>query len=200
MLTQLSRNWWAVALRGVFAILYGAIAFIWPGQTLEVLVLFFGAYMLVDGVFTMIAAFTDRAGHESWWVLVLEGLMGVVAGTITVFRPGLATIVLVYLISFWAIVTGVLEIIAAIQLRKEIQGEDARAWRSIFNRSRGVTVGLPHRWRGNHRLDHRLVCDPLWRNVVKSRLSPAQAWPTPINSFDFSTSLLVVDLTRKITH
>jgi uncharacterized membrane protein HdeD (DUF308 family) len=58
-----------VALRGVLAIIYGVLAVMWPGMTLEILVLVFGAYMLVDGVFTMIAAFTDRAGHESWWVL-----------------------------------------------------------------------------------------------------------------------------------
>jgi len=73
MLTQLTRNWWIVALRGVFAIIYGLMALVWPGLTLELLVLFFGAYMLMDGVFTFISAFTNRAGRERWWVLLLEG-------------------------------------------------------------------------------------------------------------------------------
>lgn len=143
MLTQLTRNWWAVALRGVLAILYGVMAFVLPGLTLEILVLFFGAYMLVDGVFTMFAAFTDRSGHESWWVLLLEGLVGVAAGMITVFRPGLATIVLVYMISFWAIVTGVLEIVAAIQLRKEIQGELLLLLSGVLSLVLGIFLLVP---------------------------------------------------------
>ncbi len=123
MLTQLTRNWWAMALRGVFAITCGLMALAWPGVTLELLVLFFGAYMLVDGIFAIVAAFSNRAGHDSWWVLLLEGLVGIFTGLITFARPGLTTLVLFYTISFWAIVTGILEIIAAIRLRKEIQGE-----------------------------------------------------------------------------
>jgi len=123
MLTQLTRNWWVVALRGVIAIIYGLMAIVWPGLTLGVLVLFFGAYALVDGVFAIIAAFTNRAGQNSWWVLLIEGLVGIAAGIITFLSPGLTTLVLLYIISFWAIVTGVLEIVSAIQLRKEIHNE-----------------------------------------------------------------------------
>jgi uncharacterized membrane protein HdeD (DUF308 family) len=142
MLTQLTRNWWAVALRGLVAILYGVVALVWPGLTLEILVLFFGAYMLLDGVFAIIAAFTHRAGHDSWWVLLLEGLLGIAAGIITVLRPGLATLVLIYIISFWAIVTGVLEIVAAIRLRKEIQGEWLLALSGIVSLVLGVVLLL----------------------------------------------------------
>jgi uncharacterized membrane protein HdeD (DUF308 family) len=123
MLTQLACNWWVLALRGVAAVLFGVIALLWPGLTLEVLVLVFGAYMLVDGVFAIFAAFTHRSGHDRWWVLMLEGLAGIAAGIITFVNPGLATLVLLYVIAFWAIVTGVLELLAAIGLRKEIQGE-----------------------------------------------------------------------------
>jgi uncharacterized membrane protein HdeD (DUF308 family) len=123
MLTQLARNWWVVVLRGVLAILYGLIAFVWPGLTFGILVLFFGAYVLVDGVFAIIAAFTNRAEHDRWWVLLLEGLVSIAVGIITFSRPGLTTLVLLYIISFWATMTGILEIIAAIRLRKEIQGE-----------------------------------------------------------------------------
>lgn len=142
MLTQLTRNWWAVALRGVIAILFGVIALAWPGLTLEILVLFFGAYALVDGIFAMIAAFTNRSGHDKWWVLLLEGLVGIAAGIITFFRPGLATLVLVYVISFWAIVTGILEIAAAIQLRKEIRGEWMLALSGIVSLFLGVSLFL----------------------------------------------------------
>ena len=142
MLTQLTRNWWAVTLRGVVAILYGVIALVWPGLTLEILVLFFGAYALVDGVLAIIASFTHRAGHDRWWVLFLEGLVGIAAGIITVLRPGLATLVLLFVISFWAIVTGVLEIVAAIRLRKEIQGEWMLALGGIASLVFGVLLLL----------------------------------------------------------
>jgi uncharacterized membrane protein HdeD (DUF308 family) len=142
MLTQLTRNWWAVALRGVIAILFGVVALAWPGLTLEILVLFFGAYALVDGIFAIIAAFTNRSGHDKWWVLLLEGLMGIAAGIITLFRPGLATLALVYVISFWAVVTGILEIVAAVQLRKEIQGEWMLALSGIVSLLLGVSLFL----------------------------------------------------------
>jgi uncharacterized membrane protein HdeD (DUF308 family) len=138
MLAQLTRNWWAVALRGLIAILYGVFALVWPGLTLEILVLFFGVYMLVDGVFAIIAAFTHRGGHDSWWVLLLEGLLGIAAGIITLLHPGLATLALIYIISFWAIVTGVLEIAAAIRLRKEIQGE----WLLILSGIVSLVLGV----------------------------------------------------------
>jgi uncharacterized membrane protein HdeD (DUF308 family) len=140
MLTQLTRNWWAVALRGVVAIIYGVLALVWPGLTLGILVLFFGAYMLMDGVFAIITAFSNRAGHNSWWVLLLEGLVGIVAGLVTFFNPGLATLVLLVVISFWAIVTGVLEIVAAIRLRKEIQDEWLLAFSGVASLALGVLL------------------------------------------------------------
>jgi uncharacterized membrane protein HdeD (DUF308 family) len=142
MLTQLTRNWWAVALRGVVGILFGVIALVWPGLTLEILVLFFGAYALVDGVFAIIAAFTNRAGHDRWWVLLLEGLVGIAVGIITFLRPGLVTLVLLYVIAFWAIVTGVLEIVSAIRLRTEIQGEWMLALGGIASLVLGVLLLL----------------------------------------------------------
>jgi len=140
MLTQLTRNWWIVALRGVFAIIYGLMALVWPGLTLELLVLFFGAYMLMDGVFTFISAFTNRAGRERWWVLLLEGLVSIFAGLVTFFNPNLATLALLFVISFWAIVTGVLEVVAAIRLRKEIQDEWLLALSGVVSLVLGVLL------------------------------------------------------------
>ena len=137
MLNQLTRNWWVVALRGVLAIFYGLIAFVWPGLTLEVLVLFFGAYALVDGVFTIFAAVSNRSGHSRWWVLLLEGLVSVVAGLVAFILPGLTTLALLFVISFWAIATGILEIIAAIALRKEIEGE----WMLAFSGVGSIIFG-----------------------------------------------------------
>ncbi len=142
MLTQLTRNWWAVALRGGVAILYGVLALVWPRATIEILVLFFGAYMFVDGVFAIFAAFTNRAGHDSWWVLLLEGLAGIAVGSITFLRPGLTAFALLYVIAFWAMVTGVLEIVAAIRLRKEIQGEWMLALSGVISFVLGILLLL----------------------------------------------------------
>src|SRR5262249_54595737 len=94
-----------------------------PGVTLAVLVLLFGAYALVDGIFNVIAAISGRSGAQSWWMLLLEGLVSVAAGLVTFFMPGLTALTLVYIISAWAIITGVLEIVGAIRLRKVITNE-----------------------------------------------------------------------------
>ncbi len=119
----LTRNWWILALRGLFALLFGIMALIWPDVTLDVLVMLFGAYLLVDGAFTIVALVTQRGGATNWVIPLLEGILGIVAGIATFVWPGLTQIVLLYLIAAWAIVTGILEIIAAVQLRREIEGE-----------------------------------------------------------------------------
>src|SRR5262245_38198080 len=123
MLELLAKNWWTFTLRGVVAILFGLMALAWPGLTLTVLIIMFGAYAIVDGVFAITAAITGAAPQGRWWVLVLWGLLGIAAGVITFFYPGITAIVLLYLIGFWAIVRGVMEIIAAIQVRKVIDNE-----------------------------------------------------------------------------
>ena len=119
----LARHWWAIALRGAAAIIFGILAFVMPGVTLAVLVLLFGAYALVDGVFNVIAALSGRSGEQSWWWLLIEGLVSVAAGLVTFFMPGLTALTLVYVIAAWAIITGVLEIVAAVRLRKVISNE-----------------------------------------------------------------------------
>src|SRR4051812_14323316 len=90
ILPVLSRNWWALALRGVVAIVFGVLAFIWPGLTLTVLILLFGAYMLVDGIFAIVAALRAERHDTRWWLLVAEGALGVLAGVDGVVYAGLA--------------------------------------------------------------------------------------------------------------
>ena len=123
MITMLARNWWVLAIRGVAAILFGVGAFLWPEITLTVLVLLFGAYALVDGIFAVVAGISVRKEQERWWMMVLEGLAGIVIGVLTFLWPGVTALVLLFFIAAWAIITGIFEIAAAIRLRKEIEGE-----------------------------------------------------------------------------
>jgi uncharacterized membrane protein HdeD (DUF308 family) len=119
----LARNWWAVALRGLFAVLFGFAALAWPGITLAALVALFGAYALVDGLFAIVSAVVNAGRQPRWWALLLEGLLGVAAGIAAFVWPGITALVLLYVIAAWAIVTGIFEIVAAIRLRREIRGE-----------------------------------------------------------------------------
>jgi uncharacterized membrane protein HdeD (DUF308 family) len=127
MMAALARNWWLLALRGLFAVVFGLLAFALPGVTLAALVILFGAYALVDGIFALIAAVREAEAHERWWLLVLEGIAGIAAGLITFMWPGITALVLLFLIAWWAVITGIFEIAAAIRLRKEITGEWALA-------------------------------------------------------------------------
>jgi uncharacterized membrane protein HdeD (DUF308 family) len=125
-MTVLARNWGAIAIRGVAAILFGVLTFVVPGLTLAALVLLFGAYAIIDGIFAIVAAVRRTAtgtGTRTWWVLSLEGIVGVAAGVVTFVWPGLTALTLVYVIAAWAIVTGVLEIVEAVRLRQQITGE-----------------------------------------------------------------------------
>jgi uncharacterized membrane protein HdeD (DUF308 family) len=122
MLT-LARNWWVLVVRGVLAVVFGILAFVWPGATVTALVILFGAFMLVDGLFALVTAWRRADRRMSWWPFVLEGLSGVAIGVITFFWPGVTAFALLYLIAAWAFITGVFEIAAAIRLRKEIRGE-----------------------------------------------------------------------------
>src|SRR2546426_10208546 len=118
MTTVLTRNWWALALRGIFAVLLGLAAFVLPGVTLAVLVALFGAYAVVDGVLAIIAGVRAAERHERWWSPVLKGLAGIAAGVVTFVQPALTALALLYLIGGWGIVTGILEIVAAGHLHR----------------------------------------------------------------------------------
>jgi len=137
MTTVLTRNWWALALRGIFAILFGLAAFVIPGITLAVLVALFGAYAVVDGVLAIVAGVRAAERHERWWSLVVKGLAGIVAGVLAFIWPALTALALLYLIAGWAIVTGVLEIVAAVHLHRA-HGE----WLLILNGVLSILFGL----------------------------------------------------------
>ena len=119
----LARNWWALALRGALAILFGILAIVWPGLTLTALVILFGAYALADGVFAIIAFLRGDGFQEGRWPLLVEGIVGVIAGILVIVWPGLSALALLFVIAGWSIVTGIFEIAAAVALRREIENE-----------------------------------------------------------------------------
>ena len=118
----LRRYWWLLALRGLAAVLFGILAFVWPGMTIFWLVCFFGAYALVNGILSFVLA--AKAPKGSGIVgLVLGGLLSVAAGLVTFFWPALTALGLLILIAWWAIFNGIMEIVSAIRLRKVIRNE-----------------------------------------------------------------------------
>src|SRR4051795_4442478 len=103
MLHALAKSWWLVLLRGMAGILFGVLAFAWPGLTLVTLVLFYGAYALVDGVIALVAAFTGGAKPVPTWWLVVVGLLGIGAGIATFVMPGITAILLILFMGAWAL-------------------------------------------------------------------------------------------------
>ena len=120
---ELARWWWTFILRGLLAIAFGVLVFFAPGMGIAVLVGLFAAWALIDGGALLVAGFQTRGSDRSWWLSILEGLAGVAAAVIALLFPAYAATVLVLLIAAWAIVTGVIEIVAAVRLRERIRGE-----------------------------------------------------------------------------
>lgn len=120
MLSMMVRYWWTLVLRGLVAVIFGVTALIWPDVTVATLIIFFGAYALVDGVFAVVASAQQEARR---WTMLLRGLAGIAIGLVVFFWPVLTALALLYLIAGWAMATGGLELAAAIRLRKEIKGE-----------------------------------------------------------------------------
>lgn len=123
MSTLLTHNQWMLALRGLLAVLFGVAVLAWPGLTLGVLVPLFGAFALIYGLLSAIMAFRDRSEYGRWWIVLLEGLVGVVAGVIAFAWTGITALALLYLIVAWAILTGLIELVSAYWLRQEISNE-----------------------------------------------------------------------------
>jgi uncharacterized membrane protein HdeD (DUF308 family) len=116
-------RWWTVLLRGLAAVAFGVLMFVWPHLTLAKVVLAFGLYAMIHGTVALIAAIADRQKTRSPWLLAAEGVIGIVAGVVTLRSPLLTAILLIFFMWAWALVTGILRIFEAIRLRKEISGE-----------------------------------------------------------------------------
>jgi len=137
LLRTFGRVWWLVLLRGIVAILFGLLAWAWPGATLLTLTLFWGAYALVDGVAALWGGWQTKDSGKPMWQIVLIGLLGIAAGIFTFVAPGITAIALLIVIAVWAIANGVFQIAAAIRLRKEIANE----WLMILSGVLSIAFG-----------------------------------------------------------
>ncbi|HMH45733.1 MAG TPA: HdeD family acid-resistance protein [Pyrinomonadaceae bacterium] len=138
----LAHNWWLLALRGLVAIIFGILAFIWPASTLLGLMILFGAFAFVNGILSLMLAAKAPKGYPRFGSLILGGILGIIAGVVTFFWPALTAAGLLILIAAWAILTGILEIVAAIRLRKEIVNEWLLALVGILSVIFGVLLLL----------------------------------------------------------
>ena len=137
LLHALAKNWWLLLLRGIAAIVFGVLAFAWPGLTLLTLILLYGAYALADGVIAIIAAIKGDAPAARWW-LAIVGILGIAVGAFTFLLPGMTALILLFTIGGWAVAIGVFQIIGAIRLRKEIDNE----WLLILSGVISVLFGV----------------------------------------------------------
>jgi uncharacterized membrane protein HdeD (DUF308 family) len=123
MARSLSQNWWLVVLRGLLAILFGVLAFVWPAITWLTLIVMFGVYAIVDGIVAIVSGLSRTRETPRWWTFLVEGLLGIGAGIVALVWPEVTSLVLIYMIASWAVITGILEIAAAVRLRNEISNE-----------------------------------------------------------------------------
>jgi uncharacterized membrane protein HdeD (DUF308 family) len=138
LLGSLREKWWLLLLRGIAGIVFGILAYAWPIVTLLSLAILWGAYALADGIFALWASIAGPGRTGARWWLALAGVAGIVAGLVTFFLPGLTAWLLVLVIASWAIAVGVLQIVGAIALRKEIEGE----WMLVLGGVVSVVLGV----------------------------------------------------------
>lgn len=119
----LSENWWIVLVRGFAALIFGLLTWFYPFISILVMVMFFGFYALVDGVMGIVLSINGRKTHQDWWLMLIWGFISVLAGFLTFFVPGITWLVLITFIAIWALVSGILQIVAAIRLHKSVGGE-----------------------------------------------------------------------------
>lgn len=139
---ELARWWWTFILRGILAIAFGVLAFFAPSLGIAVLVGLFAAWALIDGATNLASGLRSRGRDRGWWLAILEGIVGIVAGVIALLFPAYAAEALVLIIGAWAIVTGIFEIVAAIRLREQITGELWLALAGLASVMYGVVLFL----------------------------------------------------------
>lgn len=119
----LARNWWAMLIRGIVAVIFGILAYLWPGATWVAIAILFGAYALADGIFAIVATVRAAETQQRWWPFLIEGIVGIVIAAITFYDVRITIFALYFTIAAWAFLTGIFEIVAAIELRKHLANE-----------------------------------------------------------------------------
>lgn len=140
MLEALTRNWWLVALRGLMALILGIVILVIPQAAAVFLVLLIGAYALVDGVFALVVGIINRPQHRDRFWLLTEGVIGIVAGAAILASPLMAAVILIYVIAFWALLTGVAEIIFAAAQWKILPDKWLMLLGGIFSALLGIFI------------------------------------------------------------
>lgn len=138
MLQTYTRNWWMVLLRGIFAVLFGILAILLPGTALLTLILVFGVFVFFDGILALVAAFRAAEHRRNFGLLVIEGILGIIVGLISILRPGSAVQGLVIAIAVWAVLSGISEIVQAVEMRRQITNE----WLLILGGIASVVFGV----------------------------------------------------------
>ncbi len=139
MLDLLTEQWWTWALRGAAAILFGVAVLTWPAAGLAVLVALFGAFALVSGIFALVGAAETHQWNPFSWTMLIDGLLGVAAGVITFIWPGVTAVALLYVIAFWALLVGIVELFAAFRFHRVLGTGDA--WLVGFGGAVSVVFG-----------------------------------------------------------
>ncbi|MFC1710254.1 HdeD family acid-resistance protein [Patescibacteria group bacterium] len=140
MLKEYAQYWWLYLLRGIFTILFGIIILTWPGLTIAILVILFGVYTIVSGIFLAIAGLLSVNKYKDWWVVLLQGILGFAIGMIVLKWPGVTICTFLIIAAIWSIISGIGEIIVAISLRKEVKNEWLLALSGVLSFVLGVLL------------------------------------------------------------
>jgi uncharacterized membrane protein HdeD (DUF308 family) len=143
MLAQLKQNWWILALRGALAVLFGILAFVWPVATAFAFVFILAAFAFIEGIFAFIGAFGWGLPGTQRFLLILIGLLGIAVGVCAVIYPGILAVTLVLIVAWWAIVTGIMQLVVAVEMRKSIPND----WLLVLGGIISVLFGVLLIWR-----------------------------------------------------
>jgi len=138
MISEMAHDWWMFLVRGLAAIIFGALALIWPSQAWLALVVLFGVFAVIDGIVNVIAGLNFQRYFDRWWAILVEGVVGILVGVFTFIWPNIVSNVLFYFVAAWAVMTGILEIVAAIRIQPFILGE----WSMILGGILSILFGI----------------------------------------------------------
>jgi uncharacterized membrane protein HdeD (DUF308 family) len=138
----MTKNWWAVLLRGILGVLFGVYALMLPMRALALLVFVYAFYALINGIISLAGAITGGTAVRSWWSLLAESLLSVAAGVVLLLWPGAGAVALVYVFAFWAVMSGMVELVSAVELRKEIEGEWLLGLAGVLSIAAGIFVAF----------------------------------------------------------